>query len=186
MQETLNLEKECQTKVAEIFESINKINYGWQDNRGNKHDKLGSNFRSDYILQTPAQTIESGVGICWDQVELERYYFEKNNIDCETYFIVYYDQNKHNDPSHTFLTFEDAGKYYWFEHPYGKYRGVHQYESKNELLFDVRNKFLNDDFDVNDDRNLCMYKYTKPEFGISVPEFYAHCASGENIQDFSS
>jgi len=34
-------------------------------------------FNKLYYLPTPKEIIKNKVGICWDQVELERYYFKR-------------------------------------------------------------------------------------------------------------
>ena len=36
-----------------------------------------SDFYHQYRLQSPRQVVENRVGVCWDQVELERYIFSK-------------------------------------------------------------------------------------------------------------
>ena len=120
----------------EIMEKMEQIQYGWVDKSHKIHKTVNNDFSESYRLQSPKEVIKSGFGVCWDQVELERYYFKGNNLNIKTYFLVYYDNDK--CPSHTFLTFEKDGKYYWFEHSYKKYRGIHEYNSKKELLIDVR------------------------------------------------
>ena len=170
------------TQVKIISDLMNNITYGWLDIDGQKNEHLGEYFCEHYFLRSAEQIISDGFGICWDQVELERYYFSKNNIDCETYFLVCYDDK--NDPSHTFLVFESDNKYYWFEHSYGKYKGIHEYRSKNELLLDVRDKFINDDNHkemLKNENRPFMYKYLQPKTGINTIDFYKHCANGEVI-----
>ena len=88
----------------EIMKLMNKINYGWMDKEGIKHIDDFDTFSSDYILQSPENIIKNKIGVCWDQVELERYYFNKFNFSIKTFFIVYYDDNI--CPTHTFLIFE--------------------------------------------------------------------------------
>ena len=68
---------------------MEKIEYGWIDKNNNKHYKLDQSFSSDYILQNPKEMIKNQIGVCWDQVELERYYFKANDWNIKTYFIVY-------------------------------------------------------------------------------------------------
>lgn len=161
----------------EVMELMNNINYGWIDKNGNKHIDDFENYADDYRLQEPKDLINSKLGVCWDQVELERYYF-KNNI--KTYFIVHYDGDK--CPTHTFLVFEKNREYYWFEHAWEKFRGIHKYNSLNELLGDVRNKFIHCELkDKYDDNNLVMYEYDKPKYNISVQEYYKHCEKGKTI-----
>lgn len=74
----------------------------------------------------------------------------------------------------SFLTFEENKKHYWFEHSWFKHKGIHEYNSKLELLLDVKNKFIRDHDYVNDDAPLFVYEYEKPKEHISCPEFYKY------------
>ena len=100
-----------------------------------------TNDYSNYLLSSPQETIKTGIGICWDQVELERYYFQNTGYPVHTYIFIYY--NNKDCPTHSFLTYEKNGKYYWLEHAYEKYQGIHCYDTLKELLKDVENKFTN-------------------------------------------
>lgn len=164
--------------VNEIMELMNKISYGWVDKNGVKHVNDFETFSTDYVLQSPEEIIKSQVGVCWDQVELERYYF--NNITIKTFFIVHYDNEK--CPTHTFLTFEKNNHYYWFEHSWERFKGIYKYNSLKKLLNDVKTKFIQ--FELNNnykEDNLEIHEYIKPKYNISVQEFYKHCDEGKYI-----
>lgn len=45
-------------------------------------------------------------------------------------------------PSHTFLVYQNNNYYYWFEHSWNKYMGVHQYKSMKKLYEDVKINLL--------------------------------------------
>ena len=85
----------------DIMNIMNDIKYGYLDINGNIHFDIDEDFESLYTLQSPGETLNNKVGVCWDQVELERYLFDKKNIKFNTYFIVYYSDNI--CPTHTFL-----------------------------------------------------------------------------------
>jgi len=164
----------------EIMALMENIKYGWVDKENNKYIDEYETFSDKYILQSPEDIIKNQIGVCWDQVELERYYFEKNNFNIKTYFLVHYDNDK--CPTHTFLTFEKNDKYYWFEHAWEKFRGIHEYNSVKELLFDVRDKFIK--YELNDNYNelgLVLHECKKPNYHISVQEFFNHCEYGKYI-----
>lgn len=163
----------------DIMDMMENIKYGWVDSDGNKYIDDYEEFSSRYILQAPNEVVKSGVGVCWDQVELERYYF-KNHYDVKTYFIVYYDGDK--CPTHAFLTFKKDNKYYWFEHSWEKFRGIYEYDNIEQLLMDVRDKFIK--YEINDELdifNVHIHEYDKPNYHISVQEFYSHCDNGRYI-----
>ncbi len=164
----------------EIITLMEKIEYGWIDKNNNKHYKLDQSFSSDYILQNPKEMIKNQIGVCWDQVELERYYFKANDWNIKTYFIVYYNHDKLH--THTFLTFEKNNLYYWFEHAWEKCKGIHEYKTIKDLLLDVRDKFIKYELNNNyKENNLCIYNYKKPYYHIDIPSFYKHCESGIKV-----
>lgn len=164
----------------EIMTLMQSIEYGWVDKELKKHQLVDENFSENYRLQSPNEVLKNKIGVCWDQVELERYYFKGNDWNVRTFFLVHYDNDK--CPSHTFLTFKKDYKYYWFEHSWEKFRGVHQYTTMRELLLDVRDKFikyqLNNNYTSN---NLVLHEYKKPRYHISVQEFYNHCDNGKYV-----
>lgn len=163
----------------EIMDLMQDIEYGWMD-KNNKHINIDETFSDDYILQSPNEVIKNKIGVCWDQVELERYYFRANDYNIKTYFIVHYDGDK--CPTHTFLTFEKNNKFYWFEHSWKRFRGIHEFNSIKELLLDVRDKFIQYELENKYvKQNLVLHEYKKPKYHISVQEFYAHCESGKYI-----
>lgn len=164
----------------EIMNLMENIEYGWMDKTNNKHNIVDESYSDNYILQSPKEISKNKIGVCWDQVELERYYFKGNDWNIKTYFIVHYDNDK--CPTHTFLTFEKNNKYYWFEHSWERFKGIHEYNSLKDLLIDVRNKFIKYELNNNYNKNnLCLYNYKKPKYHLSVLEFYKHCEAGINI-----
>lgn len=164
----------------EIMELMNNVEYGWIDKNKQKHYVVDKYFSDNYVLQSPKEVLESEVGICFDQVELERYYFKNLDYDIKTYFLVYYDNDK--CPAHTFLVYQKDDKYYWFEHAWKKFRGIHEFNSLSELFSDVKEKFIKDSLQDGYDKNsLVLHEYSKPKFKISTIEFYNHCDYGKFI-----
>lgn len=160
----------------EIMDIMNNIKYGWLDKNNKIHIDDFDNFSSDYILQSPDEVEKNKVGVCWDQVEFERKFFE-NYDSVRTFFIVHFDGDK--CPTHTFLTYRKGNKYYWFEHSWEIFREIREYDSIDKLLMDVKNKFI--DIELNneyDSDNLFIFEYTKPKYNITVQEFYEHCSNG--------
>ncbi len=168
----------------EIRDLMEDIEYGWVDKKQNKYKIFANNFSQEYRLQSPKEVIKNKIGLCWDQVELERYYFKGNAWNIKTYFMVYYDGNK--CPTHTFLTYEKNGKYYWFEHAWQIFAGIYEYDTIENLLLDVKNKFIK--YELNNKcirKNLLLYEYKKPKYHLTVADFYKHCELG-TLTIFSS
>lgn len=101
-------------KINEILEKLKEIKYGWIDKNGVIHQKAGRNFFiNNYKLQTIEETIEYKVGTCWEQVELARYYLEREDIPVQTYLILYNQENK--IARHSIAIAEDFGVFYLVE-----------------------------------------------------------------------
>lgn len=161
--------------AKEVMELMENIEYGWVDNNNEKHLIVDETYSKKYRLQFPKEVIKNKIGVCWDQVELERFYF-KNNPSIKTFFIVYDDNDK--CPTHTFLTYEENNKLYWFEHSWEIFRGIHEYKSLNLLLRDVKDKFIKNELNGKYKKeNLFIHEYSKPKGHISVQDFYSHCRS---------
>ena len=166
--------------IKPLINIIEDIEYGWIDKNNNKHYIVDETYANNYKLQSPEEIIENKIGVCWDQVELERCYFEKINYPTKTYFLVHYDDDK--CPTHTFLVFELDNKFYWFEHAWKTYKGLHEYNSLIDLLNDVKEKFITNELENKYNKNnLILREYKKPNFNLSTQEFYKHCETGKII-----
>ena len=62
-----------------IMNIMNDIKYGYLDFNNQIHQGVDENFSKLYKLQSPHETLEHSIGVCWDQVELERYLFKEEN-----------------------------------------------------------------------------------------------------------
>ena len=165
--------------ISDIDDIMKDIEYGWVDESGRRYTEFDE-FSQKYRLQSPDQLRKSKLGVCWDQVELERELFNKKNLSFETYFIVYYDDDK--CPTHTFLIFHKDDKAYWYEHSWMLMRGLYQYDNSEAALKDIRVKFIDNELDSQyNPKNLCIYEYVAPNKNFSCSEFYKHCESGKRI-----
>ena len=117
----------------------------------------------DYILQSPEQLLKSKKGVCWDVVELEREFFEKNNIMYKTYCII---KGNNTDITHSFLVSKLNGKYYWIEGSMSNSFGINgPYDNLYSLFEEVS---TNMSIYYPNERNLQsdVYEYNKPKYGI--------------------
>lgn len=170
-----------ENKLQEIMNKMNEIQYGYKDIYPDNDEDWDNSFQNYYRLQSPSELLETKFGVCWDQVELERYYFKQNNINCMSYFIVEYDGKE--CPTHTFMVVNDQNKYFWFEHSWEPYRGIHEYNNLNLLLLDVKGKFNK----MLEKRNISteeviIYEYSEPTSGLNPLEFFNHCEQGKKIK----
>ena len=110
----------------------NNIEYGYLTRRGKIELEDYSDFYHQYRLQSPRQVVENRVGVCWDQVELERYIFSKYiKLPFETYYIVC---NNRERGTHTFLIYKKDNKSYYFENSYEKFRGIKEFNNTRDII----------------------------------------------------
>ena len=172
--------------IQKIMNVMEEIEYGFLDNNGNNicdNVDLEDTFNKVYYLMSPEELLNKKIGVCWDQVELERKLFEENNIKNETYFIYIDDKNKL--PSHTFLVYYVDNKVYWFEHSWFDEKGIHEYNNLTDLLNDVEIKFIKSrENEVPKGLDVHIYKYNKPNYNISCNEFYNYIFTQKKIFNF--
>lgn len=172
--------------IQKIMNVMEEIEYGFLDNNRNNicdNVDLEDTFNKVYYLMSPEELLNKKIGVCWDQVELERKLFEENNIKNETYFI--YIDDKNNLPSHTFLVYYVDNKVYWFEHSWYDEKGIHEYNNLNDLLNDVEIKFIKSrENEVPKGLDVHIYKYNKPNYNISCNEFYNYIFTQKKIFNF--
>lgn len=173
--EKIQTPKELLSALAE------KIHYGFVGKNDNKiylPDEMDNDFPMDteYFLQSPAQLINSGYGVCWDVAELERDWFSKHDYKFKVFFMMFAKDTENDLPTHTFLAFEDKGKWYWFEHAFAAHRGIHEYTSLETLIADVKNKQF--DYAIkhssateDDYESLKVCEYGVPTYGLNPQEF---------------
>ncbi len=171
--------------VLKILKTMDNINYGFTDIDGNIYEPNKKNYRevfpTRYRLKRNDELLKTNYGVCWDQVELERYLLESDGIECSSYGIVCYDDNL--DPTHTFIVVNDDKKYYWVDHAWQIYSGISEYDTLLELLQDVKCKFkamLKEDNVFSD--SIFMYQYDKPEESYDCMEFYHYLENSKLIK----
>lgn len=169
------------TVYIKMSREMANIKLGYIDRQGNRYVKPQGDFKDNYYLQTPNSVLETGIGLCFDQVELERSFITKLKLDFRTYFMFYQDSNKELGPSHAFLIFKDNNKYYWFENAWYKYKGIHEYETLDDALNDIKYKFVAtlDSFSENKFR---LYSFDKPRAGINYTKYIGNAINGRIIK----
>lgn len=132
-----------------------------------------------YRLRTDKDLINTGYGVCWDVVELERSFFEHHKIEHECYFIQAFKTRAEGGPTHTILLFKEEDKWKWFEYTWTTYAGIHEYQSKKDALEDILKKHLQ--YATKEQNDIRLYKYQKAQAGLNTFEFINHCYTGESI-----
>ena len=136
---------------------------------------LGDFPKEEYYLQSPKELLQSKHGLCWDQTELERFWFSKNNYNFKTFVLMFDDELSRERPAHTFLVYESDGKWNWFENSLSKeINGVKQFDNFEDLIQNVKSDILGGLIKNKDDKNIeepSLYEYSLPNYGCGVEEF---------------
>ena len=166
-------------EIQEFLNKMKVIEYGWIDKKGNKYINhiVKNKFLTDYYLQKPKDVWENKLGICWDQVEVEREFFKKKKIPFHSILIFYDDGIKY--PNHTFLLFKLNKEYGWIENTYQNVKDeVRYYPSIKDALEDVKKEFIKENnLQIIGDK-LYFYFYDKPKYEINYMDFVTHCQRG--------
>ena len=155
------------------------IEYGYLGRNNHIYKENDPNFDKDwldeYILENASDVLKTKIGNCWDQVELERDWFKKNNYEFKTIYhqvLLDYDNPY---PTHTFLVYKKDNKYYWFENAWENMRGIHEFNSIEELLeFEYKEniKMLKNYNILEEEIKKIKYcEYDEPVSHISAMEF---------------
>ena len=167
----------------ELLDFMSKnISYGYLGKNGKVYHYGDVNFDSDweeqYVLQNKEQVLNNLCGNCWDQVEFERDWFINNGYEVKTFYEMVLLDYKNEYPSHSFLTYKDNNKWYWFENSDFDNRGIHEFNSMDELLNYQYQKYLNflKTFNIKDEeiKEIIVTEFTKPKENISSNEYINH------------
>lgn len=166
------------------------IHYGFVDKNGKVYQEQGTeewnnDWYSECIVQDGESLIQSHYGTCWDQVELERKWFMEHDYWYKTIFMWFEVNSPNNLPPHTFLIYHKDNKWYWFEHSFEPYKGIHGFDSEEALIEHVKDRQLEYAMKTSEailqDRDyLKCYEYTKPEPNLGVNDYIYHVTHSMN------
>lgn len=166
--------------IQEFLKKMHCIRYGWIDKEGNEYiNKIVKNkFMTDYYLQSPKEVWKNEIGICWDQVEVEREFFEEHNIAHQSIFMFYDDGVKF--PIHTFMLFKKDNKYGWIDNTYSDVKdSIRIYPSLKAAINDVTKEFIKENKLSVIGEKVYYYVYEKPTYGLNFEGFVTYCRNGK-------
>lgn len=165
------------------------IKYGFARKNGelciSQEPEEWNDWYEQCVVQTGEQVLNTKVGTCWDQVELERLWFEKNHLEIRTIFIWFEVDYKNDFPTHTFLLYKKGNKWYWFENAFESYRGIHEFNTVKEAVECVISKQLEYAISIGvakieDKKLIKSYEFSKLEIQFSVVEYLNHVTQDIN------
>ena len=88
-------------------------------------------------------------------------------------------------PSHAFLIYKDNDCWYWFENADFNNRGIHKFDSLDELLEYQYNKYLEylKEFNITNDeiKKIIITEFDKPKEHISAEEYLNHVINSKPV-----
>lgn len=163
--------------VEKLYDYIRKnIKYGFKAKDFNIYCRYEMNndmlyeylLFNNYCLQKPSELIKSKYGICYDQVELMRYWMIKHNYEVFTFYTPY-----HN---HAFLIYKENNNYNIIETSIKEYNGIHKFNSLEEALENYKNFQLKN----TKIKDIKFYKYDKAKYGCDICTFIYNITKDKN------
>lgn len=168
----------------ELFNYIEKnVQYGFVGKNGKIYsDSSSEDFAnaciSEWRTLSSSDIIKNGYGHCFDQVEIERDWFVKNEYSCKTILEIYLlpHEKEFSVPSHTFLIYKDKNQgWCWFEHADFYNKGIRKFNTQKEAIIEPLLKFQEESktngIKGKDSKYLAYFFFDKPPIGLSHMEF---------------
>lgn len=165
--------------IEDFYNKIKNIKYGWLDKENNIHENL-KEYKEKFIMQDIDNIEKTNHAVCWEMCELQRRFFNQKNINNKTIFA--YLKNSRNNACHTFSIFELNNKWYWFEASWQNKKGIHEFNSIEEILEYYKDNFIDFAREEYNKEDMEFYEYSKVNSGINCTEFYTNCLSSSKIK----
>ena len=164
-------------EILDFFNDIKTINYGWHDKDGNIHESL-KDFKDNFQLQDINKILEDRYAVCWEMCEVQKDFFNKKEIENKTIF-AFLDKSK-NYANHTFSVFFMNGKCFWFEASWKSKKGIHEFNSLEEVLEYFRNNFIDFSKVEYDKNNMRFFEYENNN-AVDSENFIKYCLSSKEL-----
>lgn len=164
--------------------------YGVVDKHGNRltnsdSDEFQLACNNDWKVRSVDQMLEEGIGHCYDQVEIERKWFEDNGFQVKTFWISAYQEGIENSGfSHTYLLFADGAKWKLFEHSDFSNRGIYEFDTIEDAIRWQANKqieFATSRIKPTSRYLVCIKQYKKPPIGIDMGQYLDFVTNGQDV-----
>ena len=167
----------------------NEINYGYLGKNGRIYHYDDEDFNSEwfkqYILENKNDLLETLYGNCWDQVEFERDWFLENGYEVKTIYEMVKLDYDNEYPTHSFLVYKNNDYWYWFENADFNNRGIHRFNSFDELLNYQYNRYIEflKTFNIQSDEitKIIVTEFDKPKEHASAEEYLNHVIDSKLI-----
>lgn len=158
----------------ELYEFILKnINYGIKGYLA----KETNDHLDKWKLNTELELLNNPYGLCFDYVELERYWFQKHNFEHQTIFIYFALEYENEYSTHSTLIYKQNNKWYHFEVANHNNQGIHEFNTYQDTVSYIINEFIKYNQTLNNylDKDLInkikLFTYPKPDNNLNFSEY---------------
>ena len=158
------------------------IHYGFIDKNNKVYDnpennEWSLNWFNGAIVQDKDELLNSTYGTCYDQVELERDWFNSHGYEFKTIFLIFNMDRENNLPTHSALIYKNNEKYYYFEHAWMDTCGIIEFNSYMDVVKYIKNNHYQCSLEYSDilgltKDDLSVYEFDKPKKDSSIPEYF--------------
>ena len=152
---------------------LNDIQYGFVDINGDIIINSMEKINIFYCVSSPDDVLKNKVGCCFDKVELERTIFAKY-FETSSYALVRFPL------VHSFIVLKKDDKYIYFEQSSPKMKGIFTFNSLDELLDYVVNKYIEVN-KIKDINKLSLIKYDSLKPGMNVNDLLSIFKESQNL-----
>ena len=172
-----------------LLDFMSNIRYGYLGKNGRIYHQDDPDFNSswyeNYVLETKDDLLKNLNGNCWDQVEFEREWFLENGYEIKTIYEMVNLDYENIYPTHSFLIYKEKDNWYWFENADYNNRGIHKFNTLEELLEYQYNKYVEflKTFNITDQEleKIIITEFEKPKEHISAEEYLNHVVGSKQI-----
>ena len=166
------------------------IEYGIINSNGLKitnsnSEEFAEACNHDWKVRNVNEIISSGVGHCYDQVEVERYWFKNNKYKFKTFWVCVFLKDVENSGFlHTYLVYKEAGNWCLFEHSDFSNRGIYYFSTLKEAVEWQTKKqkaYARSVLGAGDFRSFVV-EFTKPKEGLNMREYIEFVKNCKNFE----
>lgn len=168
----------------ELLNFLNTFDYGIKTDKNVYLYDDANNHLDEWKIKEVSDLINDKVGICYDLVEIERDWFTKHGYNFKTILLIFILDYENPYPTHTLLAYEKNNKWYHFESADFYNRGIHEYNTFDELIESAKKRQIVDaNLEKSEIKNsLQVFLYNKPSLNESFHEFLDNIIDkGESI-----
>lgn len=173
--------EDIKTPKELLFYMNENFSYGFVDKSGMIYDTSNmiafqNACKEKWFLSSPSRLRKVKLGHCWDFVEFEREWFQSHGYSFQTFYIYFDFPYETSYSIHTYLIYQENGKYYYFEYSNLLNRGIYEFASLEEAIMHQKEKHIESNKRRNpvgeeERKRIHIYEYDNPPYHCSQDDF---------------